>query len=165
MPYKEHIIGYQIAGGNTEEWLPFDGQRSVGRRSDKKFAAYVKKAGIRDTHSEYMAFLAEVTAGRLCEFSRHAKERTGHRYVVGCFYGYTFSCPNMESNHHALRKVPECEDIDFLCSPISYDHARMAGMDHVYMLPIDSVKLHGKLYFSENDTRTHLSRPVNDMPW
>jgi hypothetical protein len=33
------------------------------------------------------------------------------------------------------------------------------------MLPIDSIKFHGKLYFSENDTRTHLSRPINDTPW
>lgn len=38
-------------------------------------------------------------------------------------------------------------------------------MEHLYMLPVDSVKLHGKLYFSENDTRTHLSRPVNDTTW
>ena len=23
-PYADHVIGYQIAGGNTEEWLPLD---------------------------------------------------------------------------------------------------------------------------------------------
>ena len=165
MPYHGHIIGYQIAGGNTEEWFPYDMQGSVGQRSAERFAAYCQKTGISGTRGEYMAFLSEVVAGRLCEFAEHVKACTGHRYVVGCFYGYTFSCPNIDSNHHALRKVLECKDIDFLCSPISYDYARKPGIDHVYMLPIDSVKLHGKLYFSENDTRTHLSRPVNDMPW
>ena len=32
------------------------------------------------------------------------------------------------------------------------------------MLPLDSLKLHGKLYFSENDIRTHLSLPPFDLP-
>lgn len=165
MPWREQIIGYQIAGGNTEEWFPFDTQGSIGLRSDEKFAAHCQKAGLTGTRGEYMSFLSEVVADRLCEFAAYTKELTGHRYVVGCFYGYTFSCPNIESNHHALGKVLRCPDIDFLCSPVSYDYARKPGIDHVYMLPIDSVKLHGKLYFSENDTRTHLSQPINDLPW
>lgn len=164
MPYKDHIIGYQIAGGNTEEWLPFDRQGNMGKRSDEKFAAYKAQTGIEGTHSEYMAFLSELMAGRICELAHHVKELTGHKFVVGCFYGYVLTSVEIESNHHALKHILECEDIDFICSPIAYDNARKAGMDHVYMLPIDSVKLHNKLYFSENDTRTSLSRPVNDMP-
>jgi hypothetical protein len=32
------------------------------------------------------------------------------------------------------------------------------------MLPLHSLKLHGKLYFAENDIRTHLSRPVCENP-
>ncbi len=164
MPYKDHIIGYQIAGGNTEEWLPFDRQGNVGKPSDEKFAAYKEKTGIAGTHSEYMAFLSEMMAGRLCELAHHVKELTAHKFVVGCFYGYVLTSVEIESNHHALSRVLACDDIDFICSPIAYDNARKAGMDHVYMLPIDSVKLHNKLYFSENDSRTSLSRPVNDMP-
>lgn len=31
-PYKEHIVGIQLAGGNTEEWFPFDMRGSVGLR-------------------------------------------------------------------------------------------------------------------------------------
>ena len=41
---------------------------------------------------------------------------------------------------------------------------RAFGIDHPCMLPVDSLKLHGKLYFVENDTRTDLSRPPNDQP-
>ena len=33
------------------------------------------------------------------------------------------------------------------------------------MTALTSIKHHGKLYFSENDTRTHLSHAVNDMEW
>ena len=40
----------------------------------------------------------------------------------------------------------------------------MPGTDAYNMLAIDSVKLHGKLYFVENDTRTHLSKAPNDLP-
>ena len=32
------------------------------------------------------------------------------------------------------------------------------------MLPVDSLKKHGKLYFVENDVRTDLSRAPNDLP-
>lgn len=33
------------------------------------------------------------------------------------------------------------------------------------MSPVDSVSLHGKLWFNEDDTRTHLLRPENMPPW
>jgi beta-galactosidase len=85
---------------------------------------------------------------------------------VGTFYGYTFETPWRESCHHSLDKVLECDEIDFLCSPVSYASDRQLGRDHACMLPCDSLKAHGKLYFSENDTRTHLTRiPFPELPY
>ena len=62
-------------------------------------------------------------------------------------------------------KILESEEIDFICSPVCYSNDRAVGRDHPYMVPLASIKHHGKLYFSENDTRTHLSRAVNGMEW
>ena len=105
-----------------------------------------------------------MTAGRICEFAQFAKEKTRHRLVVGAFYGYTFETPERQSNHHALYQVLNCDSVDFLCSPISYMDNRGPGFAHPYMLPLDSLKKHGKLYFAENDSRTHLTRPPYDIP-
>ncbi len=169
-PYAEHIIGFQIAGGNTEKWLPLDANGISGKRATDKFIEYLAEGHISyregDEKEEYFyRFYSELVAHTVCLLARDVKKLTGRRLVVGTFYGYTLECPSCTSGHHELERVLNCEDIDFICSPISYSEARRSGRDHPYMLPVDSVMLHGKLYFSENDTRTHLSRPVNDTPY
>lgn len=163
-PFCEHIVGYQLAGGNTEEWFPFDMRGSVGKRSREAFAAYCAEYGLAGTEEEQKRFYSIMFAHRILEFSAFAKEKTDRRLVIGCFYGYTMECTAPEHCHHALDMILHADDVDFLCSPISYANLRPVGMDHANMLPIDSVKLHGKLYFVENDTRTHLSRAPNELP-
>lgn len=163
-PYARNVIGYQIAGGNTEEWFSFDQKGSVGLRSREKFAEVCAKYRLEGSEEEYYIFLSEIAAHRICQLAEFTKELTERRLVVGSFYGYTFECPFRTSNHHALHRVLRCPDIDFLCSPASYAGKRITGRDISNMLPIDSVKLHGKLYYSENDTRTHLTKFCCDNP-
>ena len=163
-PYRDNIVGYQISGGLTQEWMAFDINGSQGRRSREKFAEYCEKNKLDGCESEYYAFLSHMTAQRICEFAEHVKSLIEHRLLVGAFYGYTMELADRAFTHHALGEVLASPYIDFLCSPISYANFRKAGHDHAYMLPIDSVKLHGKLYFSENDTRTHLTLPPNEIP-
>lgn len=156
MPYKEHIVGYQLAGGNTEEWFCYDRNGCIGKAFDQKHADLCGR--------ERRRAVSDTVADRIIEFSRHIKELTDYKYVVGSFYGYTLECPDPYDGHHSLMKVLESEFVDFICSPVSYSSARKAAFEHPYMLPVNSLKLHGKLYFTENDTRTFLSRPLNDMP-
>lgn len=164
--YVSHIIGYQVAGGNTEEWLPFDRENGIsGKRAEEKFAKYVEENQVEASDPAFCRFYSELVADRIIEFSSLIKCLTDHRLIVGTFYGYTFSVPFRNHGQHALRKVLESEAVDFICSPVCYSQTRKVGRDHPYMLAIASIKHHGKLYFSENDTRTHLSRAVNDMPW
>ena len=161
--YASHIIGYQIAGGNTEEWFAFDDRGGKGRRSDEAFKAYVSTGG-EDIEASYQRFLSQIVAERICRFASHITQETQNRLVVGTFYGYTMEKYNRGGTHHALKRVLECPEVDFICSPVSYAQTRKAGRDQPYMLPLNSLKLHGKLYFAENDIRTHLSRPVCDNP-
>ncbi len=163
--YVSHIAGYQIAGGNTEEWLPIDKNGISGRRAREKYRTYLQKHRCEDCDAAFCRFYSELVVQRICEFSAIVKSLTERSVAVGSFYGYTLEVCERTSGHHALGMLLECDDIDFVCSPVSYSGLRSAGRDHPYMLPLASVQLHGKLYFSENDTRTHLSRPVNDMPW
>lgn len=162
--YKDRIIGYQLAGGNTEEWFSFDLKGSIGKRSREGFERRCLETGTENSEENYYAYLSEVVAGRLCEFAKVVKDCVQNRLVVGVFYGYTLECPSRTSCHHALDKVLANENIDFICSPVSYANYRSTGMDHVNMLPLDSLKLHGKLYFAECDQRTHLTSPPNALP-
>ncbi|MCQ2432264.1 MAG: hypothetical protein MJ175_06645 [Clostridia bacterium] len=163
-PYAEHIIGYQLAGGNTEEWFPFDMKGSLGKRTDEKFAAYQKEPGIAGTEAEFYAFLSHTVAARIAEFAAFAKKCENHEQVIGTFYGYTFECPDRNLCHHALGELLESPDVDFFCSPASYMDQRVRCFDTPYMLPLHSLVLHGKLYFIENDVRTHLTTPPNKNP-
>ena len=163
--FCDHIVGYQLAGGTTEEWMSFDGKGSIGKRSREAFARYCTEHELSGTQEEYYAFLSHMTAQRILEFAHYIKEETAHQLVVGTFYGYTLECPNPTSTHHALAEILNSTDIDFICSPVSYMDLRPVGQDHPNMLPIDSVKFHGKLYFAETDTRTHLTGAPNDMPY
>lgn len=164
--YASHIVGYQVAGGNTEEWLPFDREKGIsGKRATEKFAKYVETKGIEASEPAFYRFYSELVADRIIEFSSLIKCLIDRRLIVGTFYGYTLNCPYRSYGHHALLKILESEEIDFICSPVCYSNNREVGRDHPYMTALTSIKHHGKLYFSENDTRTHLSRAVNDMEW
>lgn len=162
--YREHIVGYQLACGNTEEWFPFDMRGGMGLRFDEAFRRYCLENGLVGTEEERLRFVSHVTASRIGELAAFAKEKLDRRLVIGCFYGYTLECTDPLTGHHALWELLHCDDIDFICSPVSYSDLRPVGMDHACMLPVDSLKLHGKLYFAENDTRTHLSKAPNDLP-
>ena len=163
--YVDHICGYQLAGGNTEEWFSFDGKGSDGKRSQEKFRSLVEAGTSEDTRAAYLQFLSQVVADRICEFAAYAKELTDRKLIIGSFYGYTLDCVEPHRCHCAMKTVLNCPDIDFLCSPLCYEDGRPAGRDHASHLAVDSLKLHGKLYFSENDTRTDLAGPPFDLPY
>ena len=154
--YRENIVGYQIADGNTEEWFPYDMKGSKGLRSREKCKGMSE-------YEEYR-YYSERVASAIISLSETVKQAAGGRLVAGVFYGYSIEVTDRNCCHHALRQILECGSIDFICSPLSYSENRRVGIDHSCMVPVDSLKLHGKLYFSENDTRTHLTHPVCDLP-
>ncbi|MBP3441638.1 MAG: hypothetical protein J6L62_02425 [Clostridia bacterium] len=162
--YAENVIGYQIAGGNTEEWLPFEDYAAYGKRAKEKFLKHCEEKKLEKNEENYFRFASELTAQRIIEFAEVAKKAVDERKIIGAFYGYTIGCPHRVNCHLALNKILESDRIDFLCSPLIYVYGRQPGIDPYPMVPIDSLRYHGKLYFSENDIRTHLSRPPSPHP-
>ena len=142
--YADHVIGYQFAAGNTEEWFSHDFKGSIGKRSREKFAEHCAKNCLEPNDANLYAFLSDVVADRICDLAAVTKEEAGREKLVGTFYGYTFECGDRVSCHHSLDKVLACPDVDFLCSPISYAKDRELGRDHGCMLPCDSLREHGK---------------------
>ncbi len=165
-PWADSVIGWQIAGGNTDEWYSFDRKGSDGPRAREAFSDAVSRGEYTDTEPDYYRFLSKTVASRIERFAALVKQLTNERLVVGAFYGYTMECPYRESCHHAMSWLLRSPNVDFFCSPASYMDTRAVGIDHPNALAIDSVKEHGKLYFVENDTRTDLSRhPFHNHPY
>lgn len=189
--YGEHILGYHPCGQNTGEWFydrVWEGllpgfEKPMGdafRRYLRNRNATLPTAEERKAKGKGV-FLHPVTQKRLIqfwrfqqeamvepleEFARIIKEETDGRKLVVLFYGYTFELSALPggpavSGHLALERLLKCPHVDVLCSPISY-FDRQAGGAGGFMVPVDSVQLHGKLWLNEDDTRTYLSKPEDN---
>ncbi|MCR5485860.1 MAG: hypothetical protein K6F09_09730 [Clostridiales bacterium] len=181
--YASHIVGYQIAGGNTEEWFHFDMNAGVSEAAKAGFEKFlseyypdIKYKGLPDLSlfkrngtrhgSEYLARYIEYSSFAVAEdiayLAHTAKEASGGSVVVGAFYGYTLEVTSPLYGTHGLRWLLKCDDIDFISSPNSYIGTRDEDADWTEMYAADSVRLHGKLCFQECDVRTHLTRLLGD---
>ncbi len=180
--YSSHIVGYQIAGGNTEEWFHFDMNGGYGECAKESFKDFLEEYypeieynGLPDLSllnkssdyfndeylTRYIEFANIKVAQAISHFAHVVKEETGNNVVVGTFYGYTLEVTNSLQGNHALNYILKDENIDFICSPNSYIGTRNPAMDWTEMYPADSVRLHGKMCFQECDIRTHLTEPLS----
>jgi len=118
---------------------------------------------------DYLTFHSEAVADAITHFARITKRtlrEMGREKICGVFYAYHI--PNEDvpwavynAGHHAHKPVLESPDIDFISSPMTYNLRQAGGHYHSQLLP-GSVRLHGKLYWCEDDTFTHLAR---ETPW
>lgn len=150
-PYADHIIGYQIAGGQTEEWMAIDMDGNQGQALRDAFRATYPS---ENNPVKFREFASEANAAAIIRLTRLAKEEVSGRKVIGVFYGYTFETPWWQSAHSAMATMLREDSIDFFCSPASYIQKRKLGIDLASMTILDSIKIHGKLYFVEADIRT-----------
>ena len=181
--YAPHIVGYQIAGGNTEEWFHFDMNGGYGECAKPAFKAFLekyypeteykglpgltlinqKKDYFNDEYlSRYIEFANFKIAEAISHFAQIVKEETGDNVVVGTFYGYTLEVTNSLQGNHALNYILKDKNIDFICSPNSYIGVRASDKDWTEMYPADSIRLHGKMCFQECDVRTHLTQVLSE---
>lgn len=182
--YRDRILGYQIACGNTEEWFHFDLNGGIGPAAEKGFEAFIAEVypdevgdyeGLPhfqyeegsmitdDLHTiRFLEFCSLSVADAISYFANLVKEATNHQLIVGTFYGYSLEVSNPLYGTHALNYLLDNPNIDFLCSPNSYLLQRAAGIDWPDMSVTDSIKLHNKLYFAECDVRTSLTEGINE---
>ncbi|MBR4727039.1 MAG: hypothetical protein IK080_04030 [Clostridia bacterium] len=181
--YAPRIVGYQIAGGNTEEWFHFDLNAGCCANAAGAFQAYLETyypactdfslpdlsllQGKGPYHknaqlARYLEFANNAVAETICRLCSAAKHATGGNVVIGTFYGYSLEVSSPLYGTHALKTILACENIDFICSPNSYIDTRDPDTDWTEMYPADSVRLHGKLCMQECDIRTHLTRLLSE---
>ena len=121
---------------------------------------------------DFFECLADRVAHDIVTLGGAVKEASGRCWLAGVFYGYIQEmvwdngffgqgAPDSDCEHSAaarsghagLAKVLASPDIDFLSSPYSYG-CRGIGGEAGFMSPDQSVRNAGKLWYSEEDTRT-----------
>ncbi|MCC6446831.1 MAG: beta-galactosidase [Armatimonadetes bacterium] len=112
---------------------------------------------------DYFDFLNDAVADTMERIAAVIKEATGRRKPVMVFYGYLYELAGSvaglnQSGHLCWSRHLKSRNIDIFASPISYFDRQPGGAGH-FMAPVDSVAAHGKLWFNEDDTRTHATPP------
>lgn len=122
---------------------------------------------------DYYIFRAELVADDVIHFCKTAKEADNRKSIAGVAYGYVadefpgalFSDEGFTDlqrgalqnwSHQALTRVLNSPYVDFICG-FYPDFNRQPGGDAAPFSVLETVKLHGKLYINEDDTRTFLS--------
>ena len=177
--YSHRIAGYQLCGGTTQEWFHHDLFGSISPMGMDKFRKWAQEEyGIenieipeRDDFNKgissreialYYEFSNKMIPLAIEHFARVTKEFAEGSQVVGVFYGYNGFVSDPLWGTHGLRYIINSPYIDFFSSPCAYDDTRNLGLDWGDMLPVDSIKHHGKLCFIECDIRTHLTRRMQE---
>ena len=116
--------------------------------------------------ADYFRFTDESVVDAIAHMAAIVKAETQRRCVVVAHYGYHFEGYDgfdrinyNERGHHAIGRFLALEDIDGSGSAYQY-RVRQAGGSTVPITTVASLRLHGKLYWLEDDTRTHLSSPT-----
>ena len=108
---------------------------------------------------DYMRFHSMAVSRAILHFSRVVREETQGKRLILHFYGYhlnTQQAKYMNMGHQDFGTTLRSNDIDAFCSPHFYA-LRQPGEVIQPVVPLDSVRLHGKLFFDEDDIRTHLA--------
>ncbi len=108
---------------------------------------------------DFSEFTSEATAHRLCALARAVKRASQYSSLVSVCYGYTTEFTHSYSGHLALDILLNDPCIDLICGPPSYKDRKPGGASSLPGL-YDSVRLHGKLWLSEDDTKTWLAPSV-----
>ncbi|MCP4645323.1 MAG: hypothetical protein GY851_33075 [bacterium] len=181
--YPGLVAGYILACGSTTEWLDFSrGEESIPRRAawrkwmldrGHEDPVDVPPMSVRDRtpHGifrdpvedrlavEYWRFHAWLTGDAIQYFAGAAQEILDHRVKLGTFYGYILEHPLgqlLHKGHLDFDRVFQCPDLDFFVAPGSY-YDRQIGGGPGQMLPLGSLRQHGKGFIHEIDHRTHTS--------
>ncbi|MCE5238794.1 beta-galactosidase [bacterium] len=109
---------------------------------------------------DFARFQQQEMAEHVLAMAAACRRGTGGQKLVVFFYGYLFEFPPLQCGaptcgHYALSTVLQGQDIDILCSPISYTDRDWLGTAPC-MTAAESVMQAGILWLNEDDSRTFL---------
>ena len=105
----------------------------------------------------YWKFHNEVIGDTILYFAAHFKKLVQRQKLLGVFYGYLLELDRtrfMHEGHMGYEKVWQSDNIDMIFAPASYNKTRRFDGPSGFLLTVDSLELHNKLYFHEMDHTT-----------
>ena len=105
---------------------------------------------------DYSDYASDCVADRIIQLTKTVREITKGKKLIVVFYGYYYELYDARTGHYRLNRLLDCPYIDGFASPVSYLDRNQGGTGAV-MGPVDSVALHGKMWFVESDLRTGLT--------
>lgn len=108
---------------------------------------------------DYHLFLSDATVACIQRLAHEVKKSSEGRLLVAVSYGYTFEWSHPANGHLSLGKLLRTREVDIICGPPSYKDRHMGGAA-AFPGPIDSFALNGKLFISEEDFKTPISKGV-----
>ncbi|OGV68638.1 MAG: hypothetical protein A3K19_14830 [Lentisphaerae bacterium RIFOXYB12_FULL_65_16] len=113
---------------------------------------------------DYNQCFSEAMIDTFATWGKAVKDASDGRLITGCFYGYALaqlftSVPGFHG-HTAVAQACRTPYLDYYVSPSEYDGDRMAGGHYWGHNIVDSLRLHGKLWLFEQDTRTYLAEAL-----
>lgn len=210
-PYADHIAGFVLASGTTEEWMEWGFNENLipdyapcaeiafrewlrgkygsdkalqkawndenatlataaiptpYQRSKNMYLGFYgpENPGARQI-ADYNRFHAETTSECIEEFCKTIKEATDGKLLAGAFYGYMTELASparsvILSSHLGVGRILASPFVDYLCSPTGYGYRMVGGEGMSYAMgAADSLQLHNKFWFIENDIRTSAMHP------
>ena len=181
--YAYRVGGWMLCGGSTQEWIYRNYIGDLGNAAQEPYRLWVKENyGIdnavlpgreeydytgkawqeSENAKRYSIFCNLAMAKTLDIFAETVKKETNFEQVVGAFYGYIYESHTALFGQCGLRAIIDSPNLDFFSSPNAYTNNRAFGMDWADMMPVDSIREHGKLCFIECDIRTYLTTSVQE---
>ncbi|MCK4982186.1 MAG: hypothetical protein KAS17_04630 [Victivallaceae bacterium] len=108
----------------------------------------------------YWKFHNNIIGDTILYFASQFQNIVQHQKLLGLFYGYLLELSGkrfMHEGHMGYEKVWQSDDIDMIFAPASYGKTRNFDGPSGFLLTVDSLKLHNKLYFHEMDHRTWIA--------
>jgi hypothetical protein len=115
---------------------------------------------------DYFHCHQETVEGVIRHFTKFVKTTWPSEVLVGLFNGYHFSDNDFNANGHLyFDRLLDWPHIDFFAAPYNYNSdARILGGTGQPRSLIESVRLHGKLWMTEQDRISHLPKPRPNEP-
>ncbi len=114
---------------------------------------------------DYFEHYEQVVVNAILRLAAAAKEASAHESLVGVFFGYFLQHGGWTPfhGHTGVHKVIRSPLVDFFSAPSGYHRRELRNGASHFMGLAETVKLHGKMWWDENDYRTYLSAPWGTM--
>ena len=129
------------------------------RKSEHGFFRDMKKSRQVADHLRYMS---DIVAEDIAAFAGAARKASKTRKLIGIFNGYSTWHDDLSNQGFlCFDKILANPDLDFISSPLCYINRRAGFAGDSMNGYLASIRLHGKLFWSEADMRSCFSDEVN----